>query len=349
MTDWSSARRLGCAAALSALAHAAAITFGHVGLPQRDPDLPPLAVRIEAEPVAQPASGSVRASAPKPRAAPVPEGQFAALAPVQPDAASAPEPQPEAAPEATPTPAAAAEPAAAAAQADSAARTEARQLPAFPRRGRITFNLVYGSEHFPVGQTIQTWQVDSGRYQISSRSETTGLADLLRSQHRAYSSRGTLTEDGLRPEAFTMNRNRGRGRPLEEASARFLWERGTLVLGPPAKEREERLPPGSQDLMSFMYQLAIAPPAPGRLQMSVTNGTRVEIYVLEVLREQKMETPLGELRVLPVRQVRTPGEESIDVWLAVEYRHLPVRIRFHDRDGLPSGEQIVTEIRLSDD
>ena len=79
------------------------------------------------------------------------------------------------------------------------------------------------------------------------------------------------------------------------------------------------------------------------MRVSVTNGSRLETYVLEVLPEEKIDTPLGLLRTLPVRQVRTKGAEGVDLWLATEYRHLPVRIRFYGRDGEPAGEQIVTE------
>jgi hypothetical protein len=83
--------------------------------------------------------------------------------------------------------------------------------------------------------------------------------------------------------------------------------------------------------------------------VSITNGTRLQTYVVEVLPEEKIETPLGVLRAVPVAQARKPGTESVDVWLAVEYRHLPVRMRFYGRDGEPAGEQIVTEIRLGED
>jgi hypothetical protein len=46
--------------------------------------------------------------------------------------------------------------------------------------------------------------------------------------------------------------------------------------------------------------------------------------------------------------VRKPGAETIQVWLAADYRYLPVMLRFYGRDGEPSGEQIVNEIRLSE-
>lgn len=223
----------------------------------------------------------------------------------------------------------------------------AAALPAFPRRGRISFNLVYGRDGFPVGRTEQSWQIDGTRYQLTSRSETTGLADILRSQHRNYISRGELTPGGLRPETFVMSRNRGRG--AEEARAQFDWVHGTVTLGPASAQREQALPPGSQDLVSFMYQLALDPPPPGRTRVPVTTGSRLETYELEVHPEEKIETPLGVLRALPIRQVRTTRAETIELWLAIEYRHLPVRIRFLGRDGEPAGEQIVTEIRLTED
>jgi hypothetical protein len=43
------------------------------------------------------------------------------------------------------------------------------------------------------------------------------------------------------------------------------------------------------------------------------------------------------------------GEESIEISLAAEYRYLPVRIRHYDREGNYSGEQVVREIRISED
>jgi hypothetical protein len=98
-----------------------------------------------------------------------------------------------------------------------------------------------------------------------------------------------------------------------------------------------------------MYQLSLDPPAPGRFRQTVTNGSRIETFDLDALPEETIQTPLGALRALPIKQVRRAGEESLELWLATEYRYLPVRIRFFDRDGEPQGEQLVTEIRLSDE
>jgi len=55
---------------------------------------------------------------------------------------------------------------------------------------------------------------------------------------------------------------------------------------------------------------------------------------------------MGPLSAVPVRQARLPDHESIEVWLAPGYRMLPVRIRYYDRDGKPSVEQLARSIDL---
>jgi hypothetical protein len=189
--------------------------------------------------------------------------------------------------------------------------------------------------------------MDQGSYRLASRSETTGIVDLVRSQQRTYSSQGALTREGLRPMTFVMSRNRGRG--LEATRAEFDWSNATVTLGNPPGQRHESLSPRSQDLLSFMYQLSLAPPRPGRLRQAVTNGSGMETYDLEVRAEETIDTPLGALRALPIKQVPKAGDEAIELWLATEYHYLPVRLRFFNREGEPQGEQIVTEIRLSDE
>ena len=54
------------------------------------------------------------------------------------------------------------------------------------------------------------------------------------------------------------------------------------------------------------------------------------------------------MRTIPVIQVRERDNESLAVWLATDYRNLPVRIRFYNRHGEVSGEQLAGEIKVSD-
>ena len=349
MIEARSWRRLVAALAASGVVHAAAIALGRIDIPQPPADLPPLAVRLAnvGPPPAAPAA-RVRSPLPPSRAVRVAAPRVPAYIPPAPVAqADEALPAAEEIPATETLTAAPAEPVVVATAPASTYTPEAPPLPSFPRTGRITFSLVYGRDQFPVGRTVQSWKIEGTRYQLASRSETIGIIDVFRSQHRTYLSRGELTPEGLRPETFLSSRNRGRG--LEEARAQFDWTRLSVKLGTADSQREQPLPRGSQDIVSFMYQLALDPPQPGRTRVSVTNGSRLETYVIEILPEEKIETPLGVMRTLPVRQVRDKGGEGVDLWLATEYRHLPVRIRFYGRDGEPAGEQIVTEIRLSDE
>ncbi|HUP93924.1 MAG TPA: DUF3108 domain-containing protein [Burkholderiales bacterium] len=347
-------RRLALMGALSGAVHAAIVSFGHIDLPEKPRELPPLAVRIVAVPpvVAPPAASAPRmqrqhriahASVLKPSVASAPSAFAPAAetpAPQPEDTASAEEPAISAASPAPP------EPLVIATAPASTFAPEPPPLRVLPRRGRITYELVYGRDRFPIGRTISNWEMSETRYQIASRSETSGLVDLIRSQHRTYLSRGSLTRDGLRPEKFLMSRNRGRG--TEEAQAEFDWENASLRLGSAAAQHNENLPARTQDILSFIFQLALDPPPPGRFRQSLTNGSKLEAYEVDVLPEETIETQIGALRALPVKQVRKTGRESLELWLAVEYRYLPVRIRFFNREGEPQGEQIVTEIRLGD-
>ncbi|HEV7801425.1 MAG TPA: DUF3108 domain-containing protein [Burkholderiales bacterium] len=355
MIDAPTWRRLGIAAALSGAAHAAIVVLGHLDLPAVPQDPLPLAVRIVSPlPVAStslPQSEPVRheqararqavlhvSTAPSPIALPRQEEPVeASVTEIEPAGDIAAE-------------SAAAEPAPPVIVATALATTYAPEPPPvrnLPRKGRITYNLVYGRDGFPVGRTVQSWEIEGDRYRLASRSETTGIVDLFRSQHRTYFSRGTLTRDGLRPQTFLMSRDRGRG--TEEARAQFDWDGARIMLGAAARQRAEDLPARSQDLLSFMYQLSLNPPSPGRARQVVTNGSNIETYELDVRPEETIATPLGPLRALPIRQVGKAGAESIELWLATEYLYLPVRLRFFNREGEPQGEQIVTEIRLSEE
>jgi hypothetical protein len=214
-----------------------------------------------------------------------------------------------------------------------------------PRKGTITYTLT--GEGFNVGRAVQTWEVASGSYQLASDAETTGIVEVFRPQRLRWLSKGTVTRLGLRPESFLVSRTR-RGQ-TEASVARFNWKAGSLTYGHARERTTAALPGDTQDIMSFIYQLAIAPPAPGHYRLPITTGSKFETYEIEVRSEEDIETPLGTLRTLPVKQRQRPGTESIEIWLAAQYRYLPVKIRYFNRDGNPVGEQVASDIRVSED
>ncbi len=339
----STRQRLVIAALLSLAFHALVISGEWVPLPQAPGEPRLLQARLAPPPELKPAVPRPKVR-PARRAAPAPVPEVAAVAAASP--LVLPDLLPDDAPadEVAEQPAAPEPPQQLALAAESSMAAPAHSL---PRRGRISYSLFYGSGQFYVGTAVQSWEAGADTYLLASEAETEGIVELFWSQRLRYMSRGKITPQGLQPESFLASRTR-RGRN-EAAQARFDWSAGSLNYGYARHQKSAPLPAGAQDLISFVFQYALAPPAPGRYRVPITTGTRFEVYDIVVSGEERIETPLGTLRALPVRQLPRPGEESIEVWLAADYHHLPVRIHFFDREGNFSGEQVASEIRISEE
>jgi hypothetical protein len=340
--------RFACAALVSLALHGLVLSSAWLPVPQPPDEPRPLLARL-VPPEAKPAAPRPPVTPPRRvarTAAPAPSIPIVAPAPVtvpevEPDTVySEPETEAPAVSETSPS---TEPPSPIALAADSSAEV----VHSLPRRGRITYTLFYGSERTYVGKVVQTWEVNDDGYLLASEAETGGIIELFRPQRLRHLSRGRITREGMRPESFLMSRVR-RGKN-ETAEARFDWDTGSLRYGHIRDPKSVPLPAGTQDFMSFIYQYALHPPAPGRYRVPITTGTRFDTFEVEVAAEEYIETPLGTLRALPVRQLPRPGAESIQIWLAAEYRYLPVRIRHYDRQGAPTGEQLVNEIRISEE
>ena len=341
MTQGALTRRLGYFVALSLLAHLWIIYGAPFELPRGEspslvlearlqpaPPLPPVLPRVHTGPASAPAMEPVLAAPPSDAVA-IPGTAL----PAQPEPAAS---------EAMTEPAAPAPVLAESVATTAPAPLLARRL---PRKGLLVYELYLGGERLHVGRTRQNWEIVDDRYRLASVSETTGLAALFTRQRLAYESSGRLTAAGLKPERFTSERVRS-GK-TEKVATDFDWAAASAAIGDP--RRQVVLPVDAQDIVSFMYQLGLAPLTPGRIALPITNGWKLERYELEIGSEEMLETPFGVLRAVPVKQVRRAEEETLELWLAPAYRWLPVRIRFFDREGRPSGEQLVSEIRVSED
>ncbi len=97
------------------------------------------------------------------------------------------------------------------------------------------------------------------------------------------------------------------------------------------ERRDLTLDLGAQDFLSFIYQLGFMEMRVGETKkMFIATGKKYAAYHLESLGDEAIEFPLGALRT---RHIRSPGESTIDLWLAYDYRLLPVKIRHVDKKG----------------
>jgi hypothetical protein len=203
-----------------------------------------------------------------------------------------------------------------------------------PPSGRIRFRVEMGDSGFEVGVARQEWSFEAGSYRIVSSVETIGLAWLIRSVDVGMESLGRISDKGLQPEVFGVMRS---GKKARER-ALFDWESMKIRV---SSDKDHALDAGAQDLLSLYYHLGFLDMAPGQTQsMSLATGKKYNEYRLENLGDENIEIPLGELRT---RHLRTSGERATDIWLAYEYRLLPVKIRLVDNKG-NAFIQVATEI-----
>ncbi|MBL8491052.1 MAG: DUF3108 domain-containing protein [Rhodocyclaceae bacterium] len=206
-----------------------------------------------------------------------------------------------------------------------------------PGKGRIRFLVTRGDQGFVVGQSVHEWRQDGFTYILRSAAETTGLASMFRPARVVQISEGAVTSSGLRPGEFRTERGSG------SESARFDWEGGRIVFSA-GGVREASLPSGTQDLLSMIYQMALASPREGTVEMPIATTRKLERYGFEVLGEEPVALKSGDVRALHLRA--RSGSESTELWLAVAVPRLPVKIRYTDRKG-DQYDQIAEEVEIS--
>ena len=306
---------------LSLAAHLALMLGPQISLPVSLAPAPALEARLSPPP-----PPPARLATPKPPRDAKPKPSPVKKLPAPPvEAAPAPEVQPHA----TASPAVEPEPAV---PASPAAEPEppVPAPPPMPQRVTTRFTLFKGLNGMRVGRAEQVWKLDGERYTISSVAEASGLFSLFASGKFIQESRGEITPAGLKPSDYRVER--GKGGADKTDTAQFDWNAMTLTLASGGGKQTLKLPEGTQDLLSFMYQLAFAPPQSSVVKLPVTNGRKLDSYAYWVV-EEALETPMGVLNTLHLGKHREEGEKDTEVWLAADYHYLPVKISQIDKDG----------------
>ncbi|OGT01903.1 MAG: hypothetical protein A2Y51_00555 [Gallionellales bacterium RIFCSPLOWO2_02_60_31] len=319
--------RIALAIALSALVHAIALFAPLIKLPPVEVPLPPLTAKLEPLPkiAAKPAPPRKH----KPR--PVPVEALPADQPAE--SVSTEEPQIDAGPQPP-----------AVNKAIDKTVEEARPAHPLPKHAQLTF-AAYKGKDFKIGEARHRLEIgDDKSYILRVGMNTTGLASIFKTFESDHRSSGTLTAQGLRPNEFSETKNTSKGR--ESLAAKFSWEEKVLSF---SNGNSTPLPEQAQDVASFLYQFPQLALDNGAISMYISNGKKLERYEFTIGEEEMIQTHLGRLRALPLHKVHAQGEEGLDIWLGLEYRLLPVKLRMFDRSGQIAGEMVISEILVADE
>ncbi len=313
-------RRLLWALAVSLLVHLLMVSETEFSLPDWSMDQDRIEVTLAPPPVPKPlpqkTSQPVQpkkakpAAVPKPRPAPPPVTQPPVTAPVvamptltEAEPAPSPEPPPET-------------------FAPVVAEEEPAPVVSPPKRVEIEFGGFNGGK----GRGKQTFELmPDGHYKLSA--EMSMPVILFISGSIEQSSEGLVTPTGLQPIAFRQKTTGGKPQ-----LANFDWTASRVTLDTGKRTDVLDLPPGTQDFLSFMYQFMFVPPLE-QMRLNVVTGKKLKTYVYEFEGEESLPTKMGPLQTWHIGRSGGDGDEKTEIWLAVEYRHLPVRIRKTEKDG----------------
>jgi hypothetical protein len=180
----------------------------------------------------------------------------------------------------------------------------------------------------PEGTANMTYSLKDGHYQINSVAKAGGLASLLLSE-LVQTSEGVLTKTGLQPRKFTYNYG---DKASKSRLATFDWQTKMVNMQTAAGTEADDLPDDAQDLLSFMYQFMYVPPL-HKMQIPIVNGKSLRTYDYSFEGEEVIPLPMGAVNTIHIQHSNNENEEKIELWLAMDYQYLPVKILKIDKNG----------------
>lgn len=286
------------------------------------------AVYVRSMEATEPVAVAPTAPAPRRRRAPVTAVEAAPEPEAAASAASEPaEPPPEPA-SATSAPMAEAASAPVVAPAETAASAPPFEWPVATRVTYVLTGYFRGEVH---GTAQVEWVREDDRYQVHL-DVFVGLqvAPLM---SRRMTSEGRITPEGLKPERYDQVTKMAFSSPYR-AVVRLAPDHVVLANG----QRRASLP-GLQDTASQFIQLAwqfstqpgsLKPGAVIDVPLALPRAVSVMRY--DVSEPEMLWTPFGEvpvMRLKPRQAPRAGGDLSVEMWIAPQYRHLPIRLRIH--------------------
>lgn len=191
-----------------------------------------------------------------------------------------------------------------------------------PKRVEIEFSGFNGGK----GRGRQTFELlADGHYRLTAEMSMPVL--LFISGSIEQSSEGLVTASGLQPLTFRQKTTGGKPQ-----TANFDWSASKVKLDTGKRVDDLDLPPGTQDFISFMYQFMFVPPLQD-MRINMITGKKLRTYLYEFEGEETLNTKMGPLRTVHIGRSTGDGEEKTELWLAMDHRHLPVRIRKTEKDG----------------
>ncbi|KAF1047708.1 MAG: hypothetical protein GAK35_00523 [Herbaspirillum frisingense] len=201
-----------------------------------------------------------------------------------------------------------------------------------PPTARLEYDVQATYNQMPVhGHGTLDWKTDGKSYRLDGKAEDFLFTFLN------FSSNGAIDDFGVSPELYTEKRMR-----KSATNTHFNRDRNTISFSSSTESYPRN--GGEQDRASLIWQLAAIGRGdagkykPGAVIDLFVAGVRDgEVWRIQVLGEENVKLPIGELQTWHVVRMPKPGsyDQRIDIWLAPQHEWYPVRLRYTDprQDG----------------
>lgn len=195
---------------------------------------------------------------------------------------------------------------------------------------------------FTIGSINENFVGKGEAYAIQSVTRSEGPLKLLLDDQITLESTGRVGAAGLQPFEFTQRRAKDSKRDIKST---FDWDKGVMRTMMRAEPSGTPLLPGTQDRLSVMYQFMYLPEYGETITIPTAIVRRVEPYIYKLVDEVKLNTPAGDFDTRHYRRVVSrPDDTKVEIWLAKDRFHFPVRAVFDDPKGFRL-EQIIESLQ----
>ncbi|MEO7402515.1 MAG: DUF3108 domain-containing protein [Burkholderiales bacterium] len=205
------------------------------------------------------------------------------------------------------------------------------------RSARLVYDLSYGFGGSIVGSVTHTLAIDGATYKVETIVAPTGLAAVFYGGHYVQRSSGRIGPAGFIPDEYFVMR----GQETRSERASFDWNDKKIAFSWPVKDtkvangwraetRTGELAAGIQDPVSMLHQLYFMQPLASSAKLSIASSRKVSQHAYEVVGEEMLTTPLGDVTTIKVRR-RDEDSDQLDLWLDPSRNMLPLKIYYEDR------------------
>lgn len=189
--------------------------------------------------------------------------------------------------------------------------------------------------------TIRLENGAGGSYLYESRSTPAKLVSWLFKDRLHETSRGTLSDAGVRPDEYHYDRSGGSKE--RKAELTFDWTEMTVSNHVEDSLWKMDIPAGTLDkLVSQLAMMLALRQGRTEITFNVADGGKLKQYRFRVVGKETLDLPAGTFETVKIVRVRDDNKRETYLWCAPALSYLPVRIWQREKDDTEYQSELET-------